>query len=215
MLHQSEWLGNKVFNGGTQPSFTFNFDQSLPWEIDFEYNLGATRTQDSAGKNVWEFGFQWAFQRDLFDNDFAVFVHGFYNAASLPRIPNINLPYNVYKSPTQNAVGAGFIWTASKRLAVYGQVSGGTTKFTPSIISLLSFAMSFLMCRDMPFLSGLFQNVLDHRRNADIQFFRAVGHGRDSFSPQRVSVWLQRLHIFILTSKLASAGIATKKNALI
>jgi hypothetical protein len=140
---QTEWLGNKAFNGGTQPSFTFNFDQSLPWEIDFEYNVGTTRFQDAAGKNIWEFSFQWAFQRDLFDKDFAVFVHGFYNAASLPRIPNINLPYDAYHSPSQNAVGAGFIWTANKRLAAYGQVSGGTTKFTPSIISLLGFALSF------------------------------------------------------------------------
>ncbi|MFZ4701365.1 MAG: transporter, partial [Candidatus Methylumidiphilus sp.] len=140
---QTEWLGNKAFNGGTQPSFTFNFDQSLPWEVDFEYNLGATRFQDSIGQNIWEFSFQWAFQRDLFNKDIAVFIHGFYNAASLPRLPNANLPYDAYKAPTQSATGAGLIWTANKRFAVYGQVSGGMTKFTPSIISLLGFALSF------------------------------------------------------------------------
>ncbi len=140
---QTEWLGNKAFNGGTQPSFTFNFDQSLPWGIDFEYNLGATRFQDIAGDNIWKFSFQWAFQRDLSNKDFAVFIHGFYNAASLPRLPNVQLPYDAYKTPTQNAVGAGLIWTASKRLAIYGQVSGGTTKFTPAVISLLGFTVSF------------------------------------------------------------------------
>jgi len=140
---QTTWLGNQAFNGGTQPSFTFNFDQSLPWEIDFEYNLGATRFQDPAGRNIWEFSFQWAFQRDVFNKDLAVFIHGFYNAASLPRIPNVQLPYSVYQSPTQNAVGGGFIWTVNQRMAVYGQVSGGTTRFTPSIISLLGFALSF------------------------------------------------------------------------
>lgn len=32
---QTEWLGNAPFNGGTQPSFMFNFDQSLPYDIDF------------------------------------------------------------------------------------------------------------------------------------------------------------------------------------
>ena len=140
---QTEWLGNKAFNGGTQPSFTFNFDQSLPWGVDFEYNLGATRFQDNAGDNIWKFGFQWAFQRDLFNKDFAAFIHGYYNAASLPRLPNVQLPYFAYKTPTQNAVGGGFIWTASKRLALYGQVSGGTTKFTPSVIGLFGFAVSF------------------------------------------------------------------------
>jgi hypothetical protein len=140
---QTEWLGNKAFDTGTQPSFTFNFDQSLPWGIDFEYNVGATRFQDIAGKNIWEFSFQWAFERDLFHKDFAVFVHGFYNATSLPRLPNVKLAYEAYKAPTQNAVGGGFIWTASKRLAIYAQVSGGATRFTPSIISMLGFAVSF------------------------------------------------------------------------
>ena len=140
---QTEWLGNKAFNSGTQPSFTFNFDQSLPWGIDFEYNLGATRFQDTVGDNIWKFGFQWAFQRDLFNKDFAVFIHGYYNAASLPRLPNVQLPYEAYKTPTQNAVGGGFIWTANKRLAIYGQVSGGTTKFTPAVISMFGFAVSF------------------------------------------------------------------------
>ena len=140
---QTEWLGNKPFNSGFQPSFMFNFDQSLPWDIDFEYNLGTVRFQDPAGNNEWDFSFQWALQRDLFDKDFAVFIHGYYNATSLPRLPNVNLPYAVYKSPVQNAVGGGFIWTVNKRLAIYGQVSGGTTKFTPSVNSLLGFAVSF------------------------------------------------------------------------
>ena len=140
---QTSWLGSQAFNGGTQPSFTFNFDQSLPWDIDFEYNLGTTRFQDPAGRNIWELSFQWAFQRDLFNKDFAVFVHGFYNAASLPRIPNVQVPYSVYRSPTQNAVGAGFIWTVNHRFAVYGQLSGGATRFTPSAIGLLGFAASF------------------------------------------------------------------------
>ncbi len=140
---QTEWLGSKAFNGGLQPSFTFNFDQSLPWNIDFEYNLGATRFQDSAGQNIWEFSFQWAFQRDLFNKDFAVFIHGFYNAASLPRIPNVQLPYSAYNAPSQVAVGGGFIWTVNKRFAVYGQTSGGATRFTPSIMSMLGFAVSF------------------------------------------------------------------------
>ncbi|WP_201276328.1 transporter family protein [Methylotetracoccus oryzae] len=139
----TQWFGSAPFNAGTQPSFTFNFDQSLPFEIDFEYNLGATRVQASDGVNVWEFSFQWALQRDLFDEDFAVFIHGFYNAMSLPRLPNVTVPRSFYDDVKQNAVGAGFIWTANRRFALYGQVSAGTTKFTPSTISMLGFAVSF------------------------------------------------------------------------
>lgn len=139
----TQWLGSAPFNAGTQPSFTFNFDQSLPFDIDFEYNLGATRVQSSDGQNVWELSFQWALQRDLFDKDFAVFVHGFYNAMSLPRLPTITVPRSLYDQVTQNAVGAGFIWTATSRFAIYGQVSAGTTRFTPSTISMLGFAAAF------------------------------------------------------------------------
>jgi len=140
---QTELLGNTAFNGGIQPSFTFNFDQSLPFDIDLEYNIGATRFQDVAGQNVWEMSFQWAVQRDFFNKDFALFIHGFYNAASLPRIPNLQLPYSASQGASQLAVGGGFVWSVNKRFAVYGQTSGGATQFTPSIISLLGFAVSF------------------------------------------------------------------------
>lgn len=141
---QTEWLGNAAFNGGTQPSFTFNFDQSLPFDIDLEYNLGVSRFQDIAGENVWDFNFQWGLQRDLFSKDFAVFVHGFYNAATLPRVPNPRIAFSIQSNKlTQNAIGAGFIWTVNRRLAVYGQASGGTTRFTPSLITMLGFAVAF------------------------------------------------------------------------
>ena len=140
---QTQWLGSRAFNGGTQPSVTFNFDQSLPFGIDLEYNVGATRVQDWNGQNVWEASFQWALQRDLFDEDFAVFVHGFFNAMTLPRLPNIRAPLGPPGKVEQNAVGAGFIWTVDRRVAVYGQLSGGTTAATPSTIGMLGFAAAF------------------------------------------------------------------------
>ena len=144
MYIQTTWLGSAAFDGGTQPSFTFNFDQSLPFDIDFEYNLGTTRSLTPAGINEWQFSFQWAFQRDLFSKDFAVFVHGFYNAMTLPRLPNaVVMPGQTDGKEKQNAVGAGFIWTANRRFALYGQTSGGTSQFTPSLISYLGFAVSF------------------------------------------------------------------------
>jgi hypothetical protein len=141
---QTQWLGSAVFNGGIQPSFTFNFDQSLPFGIDLEYNLGTTRIRDVTGENIWEFSFQWALQRDLFNKNFAVFIHGFYNAMTLPRLPNAQIVYGTdSRKEKQNAVGAGFIWTVNRRFAVYGQTSGGTTSFTPSLLSLMGFAISF------------------------------------------------------------------------
>jgi len=143
---QTPWLSsNPAFYQGTQPSISFNFDQSLPFDIDFEYNLGATRTltQGNSAVNAWEFVFQWAFQRDFFSKDFAVFIHGYYNAMGLPRGPQVLSSYDYTNKPKQNAVGAGFVWTINHRLQLYGQTSGGTTQFTNSIISMLGFVAAF------------------------------------------------------------------------
>jgi hypothetical protein len=143
---QTQWLGSAPFNDGTQPSFTMLFDQSLPLDIDLEYNLGITREQNQAGQNHWEFSFQWALQRDFFSKDFALYIHGFYNQAALPRVPQSTRPfniYNVYADIPQNALGAGFLWTVNRRLALYGQMSGGTTRSTPQLISMLGLAVAF------------------------------------------------------------------------
>lgn len=140
---QTQLLGSSAFNSGTLPGFTFNMDQSLPWDIDFEYNLGANEVQETIGGNTWQFSFQWAFQRDLLNKDIAVFIHGFYNAMTLPRLPTTTTPYLSSVNPVQNAVGAGLIWTPNNRISFWGQASGGTTQYTQSIITSLGFAVAF------------------------------------------------------------------------
>ncbi len=144
---QTEWLGDSVTNNGTQPSLMLNFDQSLPFDIDFEYNLGAVRT-NYFGTNEWKFSFQWAFQRDLFNKNLAVFIHGYYNAASLPRVPTQDLPASAQglygaSNITQNVVGAGLIWTLNTRVALFAQTSGGTNSYSPSIVSYAGAAFAF------------------------------------------------------------------------
>jgi len=138
---QTQWLGSAPFDSGTQPSISFNFDQSLPFDIDLEYNLGATRTQQTPGQNEWEFVFQWALQRDLFDKDFAAFIHGYYNATTLPRLPSSQAP--VTNDLTQDAVGAGLIWTVNSRFAMWAQSAAGTTRNSPSLIGSLGLALAF------------------------------------------------------------------------
>jgi hypothetical protein len=144
---QTEWLGSTNTNEGTQPSLMLNFDQSLPFDIDFEYNLGTVRT-NYLGENEWKFSFQWAFQRDLFNKDFAVFIHGYYNAASLPRVPNQSTPTSNAgllgaSNISQNVVGAGAIWTINSRLAIFTQTSAGTNSYSPSIITFGGLTVAF------------------------------------------------------------------------
>jgi len=146
---QTEWLGNTTTNSGTQPGVSFNFDQSLPFEIDFEYNLGAVRTQDVTSdqkNNVWGFSFQWSLQRDFWDKNLAWFIHGYYNAPSLPRVPNtqgVKSATGNVVGEQQNVVGAGLIWTINSRVSMWGQTSAGTNASTPSMLSNMGFAVAF------------------------------------------------------------------------
>lgn len=145
---QTQWLGNSATNSGTQPGFTFNFDQSLPLDIDLEYNIGAIRSQNYLRENEWSLSFQWALQRDFFDGDIALFVHGFLNAMTLPRLPNVEIPpadraFEDVSSLKQDAIGGGFVWTIDTRVAMYGQTSAGLNKYTPALISFVGFAVAF------------------------------------------------------------------------
>ena len=50
-LYLQTTFGSPAFNGGTQPSMSLLFDQSLPLGIGFEYNLGITGVQNGQGKS--------------------------------------------------------------------------------------------------------------------------------------------------------------------
>jgi hypothetical protein len=41
------------------------------------------------------------------------------------------------------AAGAGAIWTINDRLAVFGSYNFGLTKFSPTTLALLGFAVAF------------------------------------------------------------------------
>lgn len=144
---QTQWLGSSATNGGTQPGLSFNFDQSLPWDIDLEYNIGAVRSQNYLHENEWEFSFEWALQHDFFHEDLALFAHGFVNAETLPRLPKGTIisssPLEEISSLRQSAIGGGFVWTVNSRLALYGQCSAGLNQFTPAVITFSGFAVAF------------------------------------------------------------------------
>lgn len=142
----TQWLGNTITNGGTQPGFSFNFDQSLPFEIDFEYNIGAFRSLNGRGKNEWDYNFQWAFQKSFFSPSFSLFIHGYINGATIPKSPakNSNSSTNSgVTSVNDNIVGGGFIWSLSRRLSVWGQASTGTTSADSGLLTYTGFAVAF------------------------------------------------------------------------
>lgn len=142
----TQWLGDTLTNGGTQPGFSFNFDQSLPYEIDFEYNVGAFRSLTTPGKSEWNYNFQWAFQKSFFSPSFSLFIHGYINGATIPRSPAKNsnsITKSGVTSVNDNIVGGGFIWSLSRRLSVWGQASTGTTSADSGLLTYTGFAVAF------------------------------------------------------------------------
>lgn len=142
----TQWLGDTLTNSGTQPGFSFNFDQSLPFEIDFEYNVGAFRSLTTQRRSEWNYNFQWAFQKSFFSPSFSLFIHGYINGATIPRSPakNSNSVSNSgVTSVNDNIVGGGFIWSLSRRLSVWGQASTGTTSADSGLLTYTGFAVAF------------------------------------------------------------------------
>jgi hypothetical protein len=86
-------------------------------------------------------------QRDFFDSDVALFLHGYLNAPSLPRIPNSMSASALIATDTtnyeQNVVGGGVLWTVNSRLSMWGQTSFGTNRASPSLLSNIGLALAF------------------------------------------------------------------------
>ena len=146
---QTELLGSAGFDQGTTGGFTLNFDQSLPWDVDLEYNLGSSQILQPQSDSIWQFNFQWALQKDLVDGELAVFVHGFWNDMTLPRLPRVRAPDQAAArsgrgNPNQaGAVGGGALWTINSQLVLWFQASGGITHYSPSVISDVGLAVAF------------------------------------------------------------------------
>ena len=128
-------FGSPAFNRGTQPSINLLFDQTLPLDVGFEYNLGIAGVQNGLGQTKYQFSFQWSFQRQVV-RDFDIFFQGFYDESSLPRLIQFrslrrfqNLAAEA-TIPTATVVGVGAIWTVNDRLAIFGSYN---FRFDPRI----------------------------------------------------------------------------------
>lgn len=137
---QTELLGSTAFNSGTQPSINLLFDQSLPFEIGFEYNFGYSGAQNSLGEIAYQFSYQWSFQREVVE-DLDVFIHGFYNATALPRLGQFQAGTGA-EIPKVTVMGFGGIWTVSDRLSVFGSYNFGLSPDAPTTIALMGLAVA-------------------------------------------------------------------------
>lgn len=157
MLLQTNLLGSPEFSSGLEPSFSFNFDQNIFWDLALEYNVGAARFQnpDDISEQVWDVTLQWAVQHDITE-DVALFINGYHNGASLPRFTRFaekttcsssdpltgicqvtGLAGNSY---TQHVIGWGGIWTPNDNLSVFANLAAGLTSNSPQYVTYAGFA---------------------------------------------------------------------------
>lgn len=161
IMVQTTLAGSPAFNAGTEPSFSLNFDQALPWGLSVEYNIGAARFEDpdDVSRNLWDMTFAWAIQKEVYE-DVAVFINGYYNAANLPRIGRVSDTWvTVCPTParcraeeqvgqtsslggdnSQTVIGAGGTWTLNDKIVLFANLAGGLTAPSPSFISFVGLA---------------------------------------------------------------------------
>ena len=124
---QSNWGAGAFKSNYWLPALSLNFDQTLPFDIALEYNLGFISQENAQGKKEYQLALSWALQREVFE-DVAVFVNGYTNTGN---------------GLTASAVGAGLQWTPLQRVAFFTNLSAGLTQITPNFSALVGFAIAF------------------------------------------------------------------------
>ncbi len=120
-------FAHRAFQNGINPSFSLNFDQTLPFDIAFEYNVGFVSQHLNSGEALYQLEVSWAFQHAVLD-DVDIFINGYTDTGA---------------GLTFSTIGGGAQWIPVERLAIFTNLSAGLTKSTPSIFSLVGFAVAF------------------------------------------------------------------------
>ncbi|MBX9788935.1 MAG: transporter [Pirellulales bacterium] len=115
----------------TQPSYSLNFDHSLPFDFVFEWNIGGTYGAKTGDGRVMQFNFEYSLQGPIVDN-VEMFVHGF-----------VNEPATGTRFKDGSMVGVGGIWYVARRLSVYGSYSHGLTPSSIRLLVQLGLAVAF------------------------------------------------------------------------
>jgi hypothetical protein len=136
---QTTW-GSPSFTQGNQYSVNVLVDHSLPWKLSFQWNLGFVRAIDGEGDQVFVPTFQAALQWN-FNDDLAIFLQSYRNAAALPRT---TLARGVATGDERATLfGAGLQWAFRDRWALFGSFNVGFGSLAPQLSGSTGFAVSF------------------------------------------------------------------------
>jgi hypothetical protein len=136
-------FGSPALRSGLQPAISLLFDHTLPFGFNLEWNVGLNGAQKPLNsndtpngpinlvhgpeENALEWNLQWALQRRFFGK-LDIFTHGFINSSAIPTLAD------------GVTVGGGAVWTASKRLSLFGSYNAGLNKDAATTFLLLGFA---------------------------------------------------------------------------
>jgi hypothetical protein len=137
-VQSSQFLASTSLKQPLQYSATLLVDHQLPWDLSFGWNVGFLR-QMAEGLTRSKPTFQWALQKNL-NEDWAVFIQGFHNAATLPSIPVS--AYGFKMDHDLDVMGFGAQWIISDRYSVFGNMNFGLTPISPKEIAMVGFAFS-------------------------------------------------------------------------
>ena len=138
-------FGSPALRSGLQPSMSLLFDHTLPFGINFEWNVGVNGAQKplhlearppqrtdqplprARSRRPWNStlsGHSSAGSSSKLD----IFIHGFINGSAIP-----NLADGV-------EIGGGAIYTVNERISVFGSYNAGVTIDAATTFFLLGFA---------------------------------------------------------------------------
>jgi hypothetical protein len=126
---QTPW-GSPAFDQGTLPGATLLFRNTLPWEIEAEWNVGLAGEQTREGGVRFTDTVQWAFTKGVTER-LALFVQGYTNQAALPRVGG------------RTVLGGGMELNLSRRFTIFGAANAGTDQAGPATTYYIGGAGAF------------------------------------------------------------------------
>jgi len=102
-----------------EPASFLTFSHSLPWEMEFEWNLGLSLTKEESERTQLQGWLLWAVSKELTPN-LNLFVHGYILTPG-------------FITDTEIVLGPGFIWFISERMALDASSVFGVTDDSPTI----------------------------------------------------------------------------------
>lgn len=123
--------GADAFRPGiAEPAIFCNFDHTLPWGMEFEWNAGVSLRRNEAGHSQLQAQLLFALTRPL-GEELRLFAHGFFFVPASSG------------NDAELVIGPGVLWIISDRVAMDASISFGLTEESPDAIARIGVSLAF------------------------------------------------------------------------